>query len=147
MTDGLSEEIVRHLNRIKRQAEEFLGITLKDDLLDDCLPHVAHVFLHELCHEAVNDTGPWAGIPEEDLDPLEDQAVEVTVIILERSLSKEVGLHIHTPEEVAQDLSGYTVKLSPAEISELQNAWEQRFRANNDIAGLAGFILDKLRQY
>lgn len=134
------------LEEIVRCTEETLGVSVPDDRMADLLPPVAHVFLHELCHEAVAGVVPWADVPEEGLDPLADEAIEVTVVVLERSVSAELGLPVHAPDEAARGLAGYPVELAPRTIRELQDVWEERYRPTRDIAGFAARILRMLRK-
>jgi hypothetical protein len=132
------------LNEIVRHVEGRLGVTLPDAVVRDCIPDIAHVFLHELCHAALAGAVPWAG-PTAELDPVVDEAVEVAVLILERSLSAELGLAVHPSEEVVSALAPYPVPLTPNEFADLEDAWERQHRASRDIAGFSERVLRSLR--
>ncbi|HAZ27566.1 TPA: hypothetical protein DCY65_05420 [Candidatus Acetothermia bacterium] len=148
MNNDLGQEIAGRLIEIVRHVEECLGVPLSNAVVRDCIPDVAHVFLHELCHAALGETVPWAShAAEPELEPVVDEAVEVAALILERSLSVGLGLAVHPREEVVAALASYPVPLTPSEFADLEDAWKKQHGPSGDIAGLAKRVLRSLRNH
>lgn len=131
------------LTNIIREIESALGVHLTDENFKDGRDEIVHIFLHEACHAAVSNCLPWI----HELDDSDHTALgEVLARLLEEEIGLALGLAVHTSEEQVRELMHYPVRITVEQYEHLRRKWQQQYWPAKDIAGMATYTLNYLRQ-